>query len=126
MTGEEMGGEWPFYLVIALAAFPAPLGILSAMAFNVKTYLLVRNVQMAYGQMGRQWPFWTSPERQIAFVLSPDQIVQDDADVAPTEKAMLLQHRRGMKRHLLRTFAGMFGFFALALVLLLTIRALSH
>ena len=121
-----MSKDWPFYLVIALAVFPAPLGIFSAIAFNVETHLLVRNIQKTYKQMGRQWPFWTSTERQIAFVLSPDQIAQDEPEVAPAEKAMLLQHRRGMKRHLLKTLAGMFGSFALAVVLLLTIRALSH
>ncbi|WP_445147012.1 hypothetical protein [Dyella sp. Tek66A03] len=121
-----MSREWPFYLVIALAAFPAPLGIFFVVAFNAKTYVLVRNVQKAYGQIGRRWPFWSSTERQIAFVLSPDQIVQDEPEVAPAEKAMLLQHRRGMKRHLLRMFAGMFGSFALAILLLLTLAALNH
>lgn len=121
-----MSREWPFYLVIALAAFPAPLGLFFVVDFNAKAYKLVRNVQKAYGQIGRQWPFWTSTERQIAFVLSPHQIVQDEPEVAPAEKAMLLQHRRGMKRYLLRMFAGLFGSFALAILLLLTFAALNH
>ena len=121
-----MSSEWPFYLVIAFAALPAPLAICSAVAFNAKTYVLVRNIQKAYGQLSRQWPFWTNTERQIAFVLSPDQIVQDEPALAPTEKALLLQHRRGMKRHLLRTIAGMFGSFAVATLLLLTLAALNR
>lgn len=121
-----MSREWPFYLVIALAGFPAPLGLFFVVAFNAKTYKLVRNVQKSYGQMGRQWPFWSNTERQIAFVLSPDQIVQDEPEVARAEKAMLLQHRRGMKRYFLRLFAGMFGSFALAILLLLTLVALNH
>ena len=121
-----MSAEWPFYLVIALAGLPAPLGIFFVVSFNAKTYILVRNVQKAYGQIGRQWPFWTNTERQIAFLLSPDQIVKDEPGVAPIEKAMLLQHRRGMKRHLLRMFAGMLGSFALAILLLLTLVALNR
>jgi hypothetical protein len=59
-------------------------------------------------------------------VISPDQITRDEPNIAPSEKAMLLQHRRKMKKYLLKTLAGMFGSFALAILLLLTIAAVSR
>jgi hypothetical protein len=118
--------EWPFYIVIELAAFPAALGIFAALAFNAKTYVFLRNIQKVYARQGAAWPFWTNRERQTAFVLYPDQITRDEPNIAPSEKALLLQHRRGMKKYLLKTFAGMFGSFALAILLLLTIAALSR
>ena len=120
-----MSKNWPFYIVIALAAFPAVLGIFSVLAFNSRTYVFVRNIQKVYAREGATWPFWTDRERQIAFVLSPDQIARDEPNIAPSEKALLLQHRGGMKKYLLKTFAGMLGSFALAILLLLTIAALS-
>ncbi len=121
-----MSREWPFYLVIALAASPALIGIFSFAAFQARTYVLVRDIQLAYAKMGRQWPFWFNNERQIAFVLHPDQLTRDEPGIAANEKALLLLHRRGMKRSLLRTFAAMFGAFALAILLLLSLAALNH
>jgi hypothetical protein len=121
-----MSSEWPFYLVIALAAFPAPIGIFSFVAFHARTYVLVRDIQRVYAKVGRQWPFWFNNERQVAFVLRPDQLTGDEPGIASNEKALLLQHRRGMKKLLLRTFAAMFGAFALAILLLLALAALGH
>jgi hypothetical protein len=42
--------EWPFYILIALAALPAALGIFAALAFNAKTYVFVRNIQRAHAR----------------------------------------------------------------------------
>jgi hypothetical protein len=108
-----------FYIVIGLAALPAPLGACAALYFNIKTSWLVRDIQAIYKSQGSKWPFWTDMSRLMAFVFRPDSLLMEMPQLAHEEKVLLINHRHTMKRYLVRTFILMFTSFGLAIILLI-------
>jgi hypothetical protein len=111
--------DLPFYFVIGFAALPVVIAICAVTYYNLKTFWMVRDIQAVYKLRGVKWPFWTNPSRLLAFTVEPDSFLREFPSLAMEEKALLISHRKRMKKYLIRTFALMFLSFGLAVALLL-------
>lgn len=111
--------DLPFYFVIGFAALPVAIAICAVVYYNLKTFWIVRDIQAKYRLRGVKWLFWTNPARLLSFTVEPDSFLRELPSLAMEEKALLIYHRKRVKKYLVRTFALMFLSFGTAVALLL-------
>jgi hypothetical protein len=102
---------------VPLIAFIAAAFIAGALAvrFNVRTYRLVRDIQRVAEHEGTTWTFYGDPQRTVAFLFRPGQLVDSSDSIALRAcKESLLTHRRSLGRTLVITWAIMIVGFVLA------------
>jgi hypothetical protein len=95
---------------------------LLVLRYNLRTAVLVREVQAAANSEGRDWEFWGDPRRVRAFVWDPSKLLDvSDSPAIHTSKLRLLRHRRTVRYWLLAAcmlaVAGpLIGLFAMVLL----------
>ena len=74
---------------------------LLVLRYNLRTAVLVKNIQAIALSEGRTWAFWGDPHTVQAFVWSPSHLIHAaDSPAIRASKAHLLQHRGTLWRWL--------------------------
>jgi len=67
--------------------------------FNIKTALIVKNIERVYRKEGKNGPFWYNYDAKLKFIFAPNKLIdQKDSDEIRAAKQVLINHGKSIPK----------------------------